>query len=687
MKYFFITFLSLLVFGYLQCFSQIEGNVERVTENLVEDLAGAESPENQKSMLEDLHYFAENPLHINTASEDQLKRLHLLNEFQIQSLKDYINSHGRLVSIYELPYITGFTIEDAKRLEGFVTFIDAENEFDVFESVKLDDLIRYGSSRLLLRTQRKLEKPAGYLNENSRDGAPGSNYRGNIYRYYAKYRYEYHDRIQWGVTMEKDPGEEFFRGSNDLGFDFYSFHFLYRGKNWLRKLAVGDYQMNFGQGLVLWSGFSFSKSAMSTNVLKTGTGLDKYSSVNENRYFRGLALNSKLGKLNLTLFFSGKKVDANLSDDGDGKRFTTLQNTGYHRTVNEIRNESSIKETAFGGNITVSDENLKAGLTGLGYFHDGKQAGRLNLNRKFRSAGSIHYNMSFNYKYLAGRFYFYGEEAFNKSGGFAALNGVDCMFSSDISLSLLHRYYAKEYYAAFSSAFGENTRNSNEEGLYAGLNLKLLPSLTASLYFDSYAFPWLRYNIDAPSYGNDIFVDLRYSFNEKTSLYFRYKQDISQKNDDHITLSGLKNVQTSRYRLHFRSSLAEKIRWSNRIEFSDYKEEENREFGWLIYQDLRYTLSVLPLSFTIRYAFFDTESYASRIYAYEHDVLYAFSVPAYYSKGYRTYVNLHFNKSHFDVYCKIGQTKYMDKEKLGSGPAMIDGNTKTEVKLQMMLKF
>jgi len=44
----------------------------------------------------------------------------MLNEFQIASLLDYIKTNGELVSIYELQYIPGFTVELADMLKPFV---------------------------------------------------------------------------------------------------------------------------------------------------------------------------------------------------------------------------------------------------------------------------------------------------------------------------------------------------------------------------------------------------------------------------------------------------------------------------------------------------------------------------------------------------------------------------------------
>jgi hypothetical protein len=120
---------------------------------------------------------------------------------------------------------------------------------------------------------------------------------------------------------------------------------------------------------------------------------------------------------------------------------------------------------------------------------------------------------------------------------------------------------------------------------------------------------------------------------------------------------------------------------------SRYKQKDIDEHGWMLYQDLQYSFDGFPLELDFRYAIFNTDSYKTRIYAYEHDLLYAFSIPAYYSKGFRTYLTAHYNKKNFDVWFKISRFFFADKQEIGSGNQLIQGNQKTNVKLQMMFKW
>ena len=93
-----------------------------------------------------------------------------------------------------------------------------------------------------------------------------------------------------GLTAEKDRGEEFFKGSNPYGFDFYSFHFALRQYTQsLKALVVGDFTANFGQGLVLAGGFQGGKGGTGVGVKRSGRSVAPYTSVNEDAHFRGLA--------------------------------------------------------------------------------------------------------------------------------------------------------------------------------------------------------------------------------------------------------------------------------------------------------------------------------------------------------------------------------------------------------------
>ena len=129
--------------------------------------------------------------------------------------------------------------------------------------------------------------------------------------------------------------------------------------------------------------------------------------------------------------------------------------------------------------------------------------------------------------------------------------------------------------------------------------------------------------------------------------------------------------------------------FKNRVEIAKYKVgNEATQNGYLVYQDVSYKQMKSPITFSIRYCLFDTETYDSRIYAFENEVLYAYSIPSFYYKGSRAYVLVKYRVNrHIDLWLRIAQTYYANKNVIGSGLTEIKGNKKTDVSAQVRFKF
>jgi len=85
---------------------------------------------------------------------------------------------------------------------------------------------------------------------------------------------------------------------------------------------------------------------------------------------------------------------------------------------------------------------------------------------------------------------------------------------------------------------------------------------------------------------------------------------------------------------------------------------------------------------------FDTDSWDTRIYAYEHDLLYAFSIPALHQNGMRAYLLIKYSPlKYMDLWIRLAQTYYSHVQSIGTGLDEISGKTKTELKVQMQLRF
>lgn len=115
---------------------------------------------------------------------------------------------------------------------------------------------------------------------------------------------------------------------------------------------------------------------------------------------------------------------------------------------------------------------------------------------------------------------------------------------------------------------------------------------------------------------------------------------------------------------------------------------EIKNKGTLLLLDVFYHPASIPLKLSCRYALFNTDNYSSRLYAYENDVLYASSMPAYYGKGFRTYLLVKYSPARWlDAWLRLSLTCYADRNIISSGLEEIKGNKVPEIKFQLRIKL
>jgi len=665
---------------------------EEIFQQRVESLAEeAETDLDYTELIENLAIFQRNPIDLNFATAEELRQIIFLNEIQITNLLHHISRFGRLISLYELQSVDGFDLETIRLITPFVTI----NEDQFRRHLRLSNVLRDGQSQFFLRYQQLLEEQKGFspITPEELQANPNARYLGSPFRLYSRYRFTYYNNISVGFTAEKDPGEEFLRGSQPNGFDFYSGHLFLRDMGRLKAVAVGDFQVQFGQGLTLWSGLAFGKSAEAINIKKNGLGIRPYTSVDENNFLRGAAVSVGLGPLTFTGFFSSKKRDANILETDTLSEemlvFSSLQQTGLHRTPGELADKNSVRNTTYGGNIAFSGNNLTIGLVAYRMEFGAEFRRSLTYYNQFDFNRQANTNLGFYYNYGIRNFHFFGEIAASENGGYAFLNGIMMSLDPRLSLSLLHRKFSEDYQSLLAMAFSEGTRVVNEEGVYLGLNARLSQQWNISAYADHFAFPWMRYRTYLPSTGYEYLLQVNYRPRRGTDMYLRYRVKNKPLNSNSPEMiRRLDDVVRQNIRFHINFPVSPSFTLRNRVEVVNFRFGQVRESGYMIYQDVFFRNLTSPLAVTVRYALFDTEGYNSRIYAFENDVLYAFSFPYYSDKGSRAYLLVRYSLSrNIDLYARFAQTWFSNRNSSGSGLDIVGGNTRTELKAQLRLRF
>ncbi|MEO5911705.1 MAG: hypothetical protein ABIP95_12500 [Pelobium sp.] len=657
----------------------IEYIIEAVVVNQTDDFDYSE-------LVDRLNNYRKNKINLNKTSKEQLQELIFLNPLQINALLEHIAVNGKLINTLELQSIDGYDLETIRNLLYFSDI----NTPTGFENFSFKKLFTDGRQDLLIRYNRYLEKQASYkIPSNSTK----SRYLGTPERVFVRYRFNFSNNIQFSLNVEKDAGEKFWNNINgQTGPDFYSLSLYIKDIRNIKKLAIGDYALQFGQGLTLWSGLSFGKGADIFTVAKQDLGLRAYTSVNEFSFFRGLATQINLGKFDFTPFFSYNKLDAGaqLNPLTNAQDISALQESGLHRTANELNNKRRVDQMVFGGNLQYNNRKLSIGLTGYHSNYSENFAPGKALYNQFDFTGNKLNNVGINYSYTIKNTYFFGEFAHSLNHGFAYINGLISSLSPAVSMVLFHRNYQKDYYSFYNQGIGESNNAVNEKGFYTGVQIKPNRKHELNFYTDLFKFSWLKFRVDAPSAGYDIFSQYTYTPNKIAKLTLRYQFQNKQQNvANQVITNTLGFVKTSRYRADLQYQINKNFTLKNRLEIAQYHEESvKNRFGFLAFQDVNYNPLSSNLSGSVRFALFQTDGFDTRIYAYESDVLYGYSIPAFQNQGIRAYVNTRYNiKRGIDFWLRYSYTKYNDQTTVGSGLDEIASNHRSEIKAQIRFQF
>lgn len=633
---------------------------------------------------EQLAYFREYPIDLNRTDGQDLASLGFLSPILIQRLLAYREASGEFISATELQVIEGMGPRLAELLSQFVTVGAGRS----LQGVRFADLAADGEHDLILRYGRTLERQRGYHIED-----PGrSRYLGSPDRLFVRYRYRLGRDLQLAVNMKKDAGEEFFSGAQRYGFDFYSASLSINDQGRIRQAVVGDYALQFGQGLAMWNGLAFGKGTMLQSIARQSQGLRPYTSSNEFLFLRGAATTLGFGAVAITPFVSWRKLTGSVQTASDSALVVgALGQTGLHRTPSEAANRRALQQSVYGINAQYQRRGLKAGITLFHTRFDGTIIPQPVLRNRYAFAGDALTNASVYYNYGLRNFHFFGEGAYQWGRGFAFVNGVLASLTPQLSVVLLHRDYQVDYHSFFNQGMAEGSYAANEKGFLSGLVYHPSRSMEWMLYADLYRFPWLRYRVDAPSQGAELTSQFAYSWYRRARVALRYRYRLRQEN---LRLTGMPENQIAdvvrhQARVDGQYKLGESWTLRNRLEWTYYqKESVKKEQGWMAYQDVIYNRMGTRWTGNCRAAVFGVPSYDSRMYAYENDVLYGYSFPVYQHRGMRFYANFRYRISRrTDLWLRYATFIYRDLDEVGSGLDLIEGNRRSDMRAQLRVRF
>ncbi len=664
----FLKFIFLSTLFFTASFAQAQ-NPEIVSklQLLLEQVVLDNETSDTQQLLDELIPLLENPIPINTANEADVAQLFFLTPTQQANLIQHRELYGDYLSEYELAMVDGFNENLARLVATFFSFEEAPSK------INRNNRLRHEA---LIRTTGLAQDQRGYLDRK---------YEGSKQRLYLRYRMS-SNRLNVGLTAEKDPGEAFLAGSNAYGFDYLSGFVSYKLPSDNLQLIVGDYIVQWAQGLSIWQGFAMGKTSDVEQIARLNEGIKPYGSTNENNFMRGIAAKFSSNKFTAMPFVSYKQYDAKIDTTGGLRTFASLQDTGLHRTESEISNERSLLGLTIGTKLNYRHNNLRVGVSFLNQQFDAvMQASNQVYAQHFFKGNNLN-NVSINYQYNFNKLFVFGESASSFSG-LASLNGILYQPTGTVGISLLLRNIEKEYNALRATAFTESARVNDEHGLFAGIRISAIPNLTIRAYADFFQFNWVKYTTSAPGRGQEYQLQADYKIKPDWNVDARifYEAKPKKLSEGEVGKDVLQQRLLNRIQLN--GMLNNNISIRTRVELSEYV-HKTYSFGYIVAQDVGYNNKSNWFKSWLRIAYFNIDDYNSRIYTYENDLLYQFSVPSFYGEGIRSYINLTAKIKHrWQCWLKLGHTVYLNRNTIGSGYSLIEGNKHTEMKLQLRYKI
>lgn len=671
--------LPLLAMGQQQDSTRSE--VEEDLEEAIEVFDPQNTEFSSEQLTQYLQELAENPVNINSAGVNALMQVPGLNLKTARAIIAYRTSVKPFEAVSELKEVSGIGRVTLEKVRPYLT---VGSGLELGKSLYTNH--KYwtdgGRFQAFSRYQQDLQQAEGYALSPEEGG-----YVGSSLKYYQRLGYR-SEHLSMNLTQEKDAGEQLV---SPWQFDHQSWHVALEDNGPLRMLVGGDYSLAFGQGLVLWSGAAFGKSSdVVGTASRNGQGINPYTSAQETNFYRGGAVTYG-DKFQVTGFYSRRKRSASEISE-DTTRYPRAD--GYRRTIKELLQENNLRQTLYGGHIQAELPFGIVGATGYQTTFDRYIAASDRTYALYDFEGKSNSAFGLDYRFLVGPSVVFGEVGRSENGGYGVISGIESSIGVDTEISLAYRRYQKEFQSILGNGFGEvSGQPKNEEGVYLGLRHTLGQKVTLNAYVDQFRFPGARFGTNQPTRGYDWLGKAEVELTKNLNFYLQLRSEIED--DEYETMDAfgrsqrkLGEARRSSFRGNVEFWVNPKVRLRTRGEFVQSQQAgEDLELGYLLYQDLRIEL-LDNLRVDTRLTMFDTESFATRVYQFENDLLYVFSSQSLFNQGQRMYVLLNYEPFEFlELWAKFGITVYEDEQVIGSGLNQIEGDRRSEVGVQARITF
>ena len=590
-----------------------------------------------------IDHLLQNKINLNNCTIGDLLQVPSIDFATASSIIAYKSRSERIFSVYELYMIP---------------------EIDSLTVKMLIPLVCTGFEPIPSHGKNMLKTSPSPIKMTAMVGAFNSSQNNELYTPYilashsfAAFRIKNEDKYTGGISIEKDPGERNYS-------DYLSCYFRIQNQWIFDFIQLGDYKVEFGKGLILWSPFTQEKNGeIYASHLGFGAGIQNHTGASESLFFRGVAFKVESGFLQLQTFASSRLLDA--SYDTLGKFISYISLSGYHRTALEVSRKNSISERVFGNIIGYSDH--RAYDVRILVLHEWYS---LPFDPSLGKPENS-WSGSFSFNFMKAWYGVSGEAAIrdNKMG---VLANVKIIPSKQFSWMVSYRKYESGFGGIHSSPVKEYSSTAfGEEGLYLAFKC-----LYKKFIFGTFVDQFRTLAPDAYGLcytGNDFltFIHYQYSKDFDTKLTFRYMaKELATSN-----LLRVEKHKQNKYALFddFSYLIDKTLRVKHRIAYIAMNfPGTSSEEGFLSFIDLRW-LFYKKTSLSARFYFFHTDSFTTGFFESESELPGMYPISSLYNDGCRYYLLLRSELvENLSCSLKIGTqiinseiSSHKDKEELG----------------------
>ncbi len=563
-----------------------------------------------------------------------------MSPYMVRSILDYRERFGAIASCSELSLIAGFDDASVAALKPFITFGTQS------DARSMQKKVRAVKQKLILRTKSVID-----IGETESSNVSDDGFRGLPVSLYSKYNITLYERFSAGFLLETDRGERKFPDHYSMYLSAVDIRPWKSDDVAIKSMVLGDYSLRFGQGLVLWNGFSLSGLSDPGAAYKRSGAVIPYSSSGENDYFHGAAATIAFDRagVEISAAYSYNRLDAKVEDG----KFITLPEDGVHDSEALEQARNTLGEHLVGLNLNWRNSYLKAGISAAIYRYslaDGRRKSYYNEHLRYDGWwGNCSADVMFSYRGIR----VFGELALDAGAAFAGIVGVISPLWTDAEGALLYRYYDPYYIASHSGAYCASNCN-NEHGFTASIKWVPFRSLVLKGELAYTRFPYHRYGVKGASDRVETFIEADWSASSNSKIHTK----VSYTWDDG------RKTSTAKLRADFHYTTSFGLESVARAECTLASLSFEPSIGGLLYEELIYTSEDEKLKASVRFTLFSAMDWESRVYCYERDLPGTFYVPAYYGEGVGLYAMVTYKPlSCLQLSVKCSAALYKDSSK------------------------